>query len=978
MRQRPIPILPLLAILSLLSAHAPPAPPAIAPAARTIHIFDFEETKLGNFEATPMFWSKIVDRGFPAFASGRFDHDIFRPHPEDPAGNHNSFRLDIDSGSAAYLFNAPPGRRIPINPNADYYIIGYAKTTPLAHARAQISAWFANDQGNLLPGTEQRSQPFASTDLPSDWHVLSLFIPGPRPNTPEAATAKSLVLQLALLQPQQLAAAGEKQQSPLGRFQLYQQDIKGTAWFDDINVFQLPRVSVQVPVEITANIFPPGQPIALDLVVADLAPTDRPPTRAGLSATLEITDPDGLLFASEKWLAPSTADRPWTHHYTHVPLPPNLYTATLDITDSTTGALIARRETRFASLAALPVVHTDAGTERTAPEFGISATEWPTAAWNELPTVLQDLNVGLVQLSAWRRDMSDDALRQHDSALDALLNALQHADVHTIAGLSDLPSILATKLADAHAGSASDDTLLALNDADPALWQPTASFLLARYATLVDRWELGSPAAPFSGNVGTPLSNSADPYPKLYANVYDQLHTLLTEPRLLIPWNALFDFSDKLYPHAMLDLRIPSVIKPAQIPSYIHDFKVASSEDGGVGNNPIYVHIDPLDDQTYSPSDCVSDFAQRILYARIANPTATLIDLPLTRSSSIAASTTHTEPQLLLVTYRTLVRMIGNSNYRREIPLGTGIHAFLFTNETGGTLALWNDGAAGAIVSLDLPLGKAPRAVELTGMTHSLPVNPVTHLTRVTLTDTPLFLDHLDAHLLELRATFAFGTSIFPAGAGYLRTDVELANPYPDPLSATMRMAPPAGWTIDPSIFPVSIAPGATFKQSVIVRYPYTESAGPKTMAAKLTSSSDAPTEGPNTGSTSDADTGPLNLSVPVAVSSDLVETEGFARVLPNGDLVLQQMITNISASPLNAEAYALVPGFARQQRFVLDLAPGQTTIKRFLFPMSTYVDFSPKTTAATMTALLTGKVTSVGLRQNDGKTLITKSIPIN
>jgi hypothetical protein len=978
MRLRPIHLLALLLSLAACAlpalAATPSQTPSLAPASRILHTFDFEETSLGNFESTPMFWSKVVDRGFPAFASGRFDHDTYR-------SNNTSFRLDIDSGSAAYLYNAPPERRIPINPNADYYIIGFAKTTPLAHARAQITAWFADDQGNLLQESQQHSEPFASTagEGAADWHVLHLFMPGPRPHSPEAARAKSLVLQVALLQPQQLAATGEKQESPLGRFQLYQQDIKGSAWFDDITVFQLPRISVQVPESITANIFNPGQPIAIDLTVADIAHADTQSIRAGLAASLKITDPDGLLFATDHWQAVSTSDEPWIHHYTHAPLPPGLYTATLDVADSSTGALIARRETHFASLAPLPVVHTDAGTERTAPEFGITATDWPTIAWTELPTILHDLNVGLVQLSAWRRDMSEDSLRLRDPSLDALLNALQHGDVHTIASLAELPSVLNAKIADTHPGSASQDSLLALQDADPTLWRPYASFMLARYSTLVDRWELGSPAAPFSGSVGSsqPLSSllnaSADPYPKLYTQIYTQLGSLLAAPRLIIPWNALFDFSDKLYPNATLDLRIPALVKPSQIPSYIHDFKVASGGD----KVDLYVHIDPLDSDTYSPSDYTSDFAQRILYARSANPTATLTDIPFTRTNSLTSAGAHTEPQPLLVTYRTLVRMLGNSTYRREIPLGTGIHAFLFTNETGGILALWSDGAAGAQVPLDLPLGTDPRAVELSGMIRPLAVDPKTRLTHLTLTDAPLLLDHLDAHLLELRATFAFGNTVFPAGAGYLRTDVELANPYPNPLSATMHMTPPAGWSIDPPIFPVVIAPGATFKQPVIVRYPYTESAGPKTMGAKLTS--DSADEGPSVGSASATagSLGPLNLSVPISVSSDIVETECFARILPNGDLVVQQMITNISSSPINAEAYALVPGFARQQRFVLDLPPGQSTIKRFLFPMSTYVDFTAKTTPATMAATLTGKVASVGLRQNDGKTLITKTIPL-
>src|SRR5271168_1712723 len=102
-----------------------PATPSVASAgSRILHSFDFEETALGNFESTPMFWRKVVGPGFPAYASGRFDHDVFR-------SEHTSFRLDIDSGSAAYRFVAPLERRIPINSNADYYILGFAKTTPL-------------------------------------------------------------------------------------------------------------------------------------------------------------------------------------------------------------------------------------------------------------------------------------------------------------------------------------------------------------------------------------------------------------------------------------------------------------------------------------------------------------------------------------------------------------------------------------------------------------------------------------------------------------------------------------------------------------------------------------------------------------------------------------------------------------------------------------------------------------------------------
>lgn len=105
-----------------------------------------------------------------------------------------------------------------------------------------------------------------------------------------------------------------------------------------------------------------------------------------------------------------------------------------------------------------------------------------------------------------------------------------------------------------------------------------------------------------------------------------------------------------------------------------------------------------------------------------------------------------------------------------------------------------------------------------------------------------------------------------------------------------------------------------------------------------------------------------LDLAAHVAVASSEVEMECFAHFMADGQLVLQQMITNTSVVALNAQAYALVPGLARQQRFILDLKPAQTIIKRYTFPNG---------------AVLVGKVAALGIRQNDGATLLTKAVPL-
>ena len=578
-------------------------------------------------------------------------------------------------------------------------------------------------------------------------------------------------------------------------------------------------------------------------------------------------------------------------------------------------------------------------------------------------------------------------------------------DVHVLGSFAEMPAVLENRIAEGNSAATrpafsargKSDPLLALADADPALWRPYASFLLARYSNYVDAWEVGSPDAPFSGAVSDAHNDGAggkNRYPDLYGKMYGQLAGLLSKPRLVIPWNALFDFDIKSYPNAVLDLRIPNVIKPTQITSYVHNLADAArpvdspappppraqSASAPAPETPMYIHVEPLEEASYARTDRLSDFAQRVLFARSTNPLAVMIDLPLHRITPISSGTTHSEPDELLLIYRTLVRTLGTATYRREVSIAPGVRAFLFVrneadgaspiNDTNheGILALWNESATNPIVSADLPLGDVALAVELNGFTHPLAVDAASRLAHINVTSVPTLVTFVDAHLVELRASFALTNSMLPAGAGVMQTEVHLTNPYSEPLSGNIRLNPPPGWTIEATTLPMNIPPGGTFTQRITIRYPYTEAAGVKQLNATLVSDGDGPGSGGH----------PLQLSFPVAIKSDAVDTEGFARMMPNGDLVVQQMITNISSVPLNAEAYALVPGYARQQHFVVNLPPGQTTIKRFIFPMSTNVDYTKKMTPADVGALLANKSASVGLRQNSGKTLITKAFPLN
>jgi hypothetical protein len=148
---------------------------AALPGSRVLRTFDFEEVALGNSEATPMYWSKVAGRGYPPYSLGTFDHSIFR-------SSNTSFVLKTDGGSVAYRFTPPEEKRIQIHPNADYYVLAFVRSSGLKHARAEIQAWFADEDGNLILPTETHSQSYHTGETKADgdtWQVLYVYMPGP-------------------------------------------------------------------------------------------------------------------------------------------------------------------------------------------------------------------------------------------------------------------------------------------------------------------------------------------------------------------------------------------------------------------------------------------------------------------------------------------------------------------------------------------------------------------------------------------------------------------------------------------------------------------------------------------------------------------------------------------------------------------------------------------------------------------------------
>jgi hypothetical protein len=518
--------------------------------------------------------------------------------------------------------------------------------------------------------------------------------------------------------------------------------------------------------------------------------------------------------------------------------------------------------------------------------------------------------------------MSEDALLLRDQPFDTLIGKLQKQGVGTIASFSEVPSVLTRKL------NEKGDSVLGLLDVDPNVWRPYVSFILARYANRIDQWEIGRYEDQFY--------SSDSRYSRLYARTHDELAALLSNPKVLIPWNALYDFDARQFPGAMLDLNLPTVIKPQQVPLYIENYQREGTD--------VLAMVAADQSDVYPRAERLAEFAERVVLARVANPKAVLAALPLVRKTSLNEQTT--EPLERLLVYRTLARELGSSVSKGALDLAPGVKAYLFDRGGVGTLVVWNQDADEPVKTLQLSLGRNPYLVDLQGRRQALAV--ADGVCTVQVGTQPILLDTIDSRLAELRASFRFGAQTLPAGKGIVNTTVQLKNPYDEALSGTLRIRVPKDWALDPASMTVEVPPGQTLERAITIRYPYAEYAGVKTIQAQLVNARDQ--------------SAPVDLTTHLEITSDQVQVQSFAFLMPGGELSLQQMITNTSTRPLNAQAFVLLPGMPRQQRFVLDLQPNQTVIKRFTFAGA---------------AKLKGQTATVGLRLTNGQTLLTQAVPL-
>lgn len=845
-----------------------------AAASRVLRRFDFEERKF-NVEALPMDWQKVEGPGLPHYVNGKLSRQEAR-------GGEYSFQFDLNGGSLVYRY---PAGKIAARVGGHYRVEAWAKTTPLRYARARVTAYFADvDMRPLIP-TVRHSNLYAASGAGEAWHRLEVEL------TASDEKAAFLVIELSAVQPTL------QKGSTLGSHALYMQDIRGTLWFDDLSVSQVPRVTMST--DRPGNVFPAGVPISVHIEVNDRFTDD-------LSAQLVIRDADGKTVHSDSRAldltdAKSPGDGVRSLTVALPTLPVGCYH--VGVAMSSQGESLGEQRLAIVRLAdsGLPVPADD--------RLGVIATQLPYEAWRELPDLLTLLGVGRVKLAVWTE--RGDVTQIADAGFDSLLEELRRRNITPTACLTGLPPAIAARVG----GKDWANLLKAPDDA----WQPRLAYMIARHANHLDRWQLGEDGT--DEFVTNPLMR----------RVYDRFHTeftrLMQTPDLAMPWPAWYELEDSA-PQSIA-LSLPASVLPAQVPLYVADSpglgragdeRLINASATGSMNAPqriLSLSLQPLDRERYGREAQIRDLAQRYAHAVAAG--ARRIDLPLPFEARLVGDEIVREPQELLLIIRTLNMLLGNSTFKGRVPIAENIEAFLFDRNGQGVLMLWSRGNEPGVKELAINLGSRPMCVDLWGnVTPLLTGDRRRQSARLQVGPMPIFLLDIDGEMAQLRSSVAWSNDKIESSFKPHVRKLRFTNPYRTGLSGQIRLRGPAGWSLSPPALQFSLNPGETLDRDVIIEFPYNSFAGTKPVEVEFMLQS------------------PVDetFAVPAPFQLGLGDIGLQTIALLDGpDLLVQQQITNYGEKPIDYTAFAILPGQARQERLVTNLGPGRSTIKKYRFP---------------------------------------------
>lgn len=847
---------------------------------RLVHLFDFEEPD--NYESLPKNWfiigrpaetsdnrffreplhHELMERpGYPSFTQVRFE-------TERAVSGERCLYLGLNGGSAGAFLEVGA---IPAVPHSDYLITALVRTELLTYASAHLSAYFVDHEGNRIETSVVQTRPIKTL---GEWTRVALKLRG------DADGAVWIGLEADIRQPKR------QKNDPLGAHRVLVQDVKGSAWFDDIAVWQLPRIEVATQSQVNI-IRGPDHP-RLPITVRDLT---------GQSLSVELTAYDHALrpaAVSRHELGPG-APRHWTWE-------PDLpgygwYLVDMKVRDQSQDAgsaqvPVARTFGAFLWLPASQKLHA-----MDASRFQLIAQDLPPDQFKLLPDLLEGTGLRSTALSVWEHDTDLNNLEDRTYDIDQMMQWLYLSGRTTGLSLNPIPKALATAM-----NSPAADPITVLGT-DRSQWIAYLTPTLLSHGQRVSRWFLGSPAQAYAF-YDPDLAAVTD-------NVIKQFTALAPAPELVVPWRIdqarRRDVSDQLY--YLLD--VPPGVPADQLPAYLTQW------DDIRDKLTLSLREPPADQMTHPRR--VTDLAIRMLTAWEQQPGAIAVSDMWTTAAQRQSALV---PDPLLGVFANMAKQLSGRRIVGRLNIGGGLKMLILDGPAGPALVTWAQQPGAEASVLNLFLGPDPVAIDVWGNHQPIPLSDGKH--RFDVPAAPVFITGIDPKLALFRAGFSIDKPFIESKQTDHERVLTLTNPWPMTISGHMKVTGPESWASKPTRHFFSISSGRSITLPVALSFPVKEVAGPKRLTARFEFTAEEPML--------------IDLSLPIEVGLEDVTFNATVALAPGAnpgeeDATAAAVVTNTGTEKLSLYVFANLRGHPIQERIISELDPGQTAVRRFTFP---------------------------------------------
>jgi hypothetical protein len=939
----------------------PPSRPAFS--GRVVTRFTFEDPSDG--EDVPRNWFRAQHNppqrerlGFPAFNRATLDFS------RGANGSMASIQLPTRGGSTS--LRLAPGRVVVFS-DATYRVSAMVRTSGLKHARAVIETTLLDEARQPLPGTRQRSAPVIAE---TDWMPISLTIAGGNP------AASFLQLELQLLQPEQLhgmdtlmrsdadsAESDDGAEAPTDttatprprdaagsvtpvmslpggtapyRAWRQEQDLSGSAWFDDVIVLQLPRVSLNTGR--AGNVyFTPDVP-DLQVVVRDL-------TGDELTTELIVRDLDNTVVSTQRLKIP----RGGSSAQTRLNLPAfGWYRVEMNLVGV---ANVPTQASRLSETTILwmPGSPTADGSGLVSPlrPFALYADRMTTDALPTLPGLTARL--GIPRLTAAMPTQHAPGSPDPATALDKTLNSMVNSPLDFTLALTKIPLEVADKL------RLDPERPIMLGSVEPSHWLPAIAALTGDASQRVMSWQIGPSLLP------TPLDH--DVTSRYLQTIRTNLSRISANPRLMLPWTADSQWLEagglgetssaggpegagggsgraSARPFAGASITVPAGYPASSLRGMLDNFARLP----GDGLDVTYI-IETLPLDVHSRRDQL-EHALQMAIQLWAETHALKREHPPVRVGLTDPWTIGDDkrlrPEAVLGGFSTLANVTESMRVIGEVPSEPGIRGLILAPESGnaigslgiggGMLIAWNERSSATNPTITGFFGGGTLTIkDPFGNETQLPPDRASGRHIIPVSNMPSFVSGIDSHLVQFLADLKVNPSFIPAVVANHDCELVLRNPWPTRITGDITLLNPdlrnsrrdQNWTLSPTTpMPFSIGPGQTVRLPFTFQFTSAEEAGVKQVPMVVRLSADRAYPA-------------MRLSKPINIGLEDLELAVSAQLGPREDgpdVIVTAVSSNTGKLTRTLQLTTSAPGFASQSQPIVDLGPGESAVRRFVF----------------------------------------------